>query len=156
MRSVSRASALTALRPRAVSAPACAGTPVSSIVRHSAPLRAETRSPFSRAHSKTRAAVASAARAAQAGSRRRTSSSAQTISRSSRKGRRSRNASIAIAASTRPPFMSATPGPKQRTPSRRNGRSATVPSGKTVSPCPSRATTPSPSPGREMQTLRAG
>ena len=57
MRSVSRASALTALRPRAVSAPACAGTPVSSIVRHSAPLRAETRSPFSRPHSNTRAAV---------------------------------------------------------------------------------------------------
>ncbi len=35
--------------------------------------------------------------------------------------------SIATAASSTPPFMSATPGPKQRSPSRRNGRSAAVP-----------------------------
>ena len=156
MRSVSRASALTALRPRAVSAPACAGTPVSSIVRHSAPLRAETRSPFSRAHSKTSAAVASAARAAQAGSRSRTSSSAQTISRSSRKGRRSRERLHRHRRQHQAALHVGDAGAVAAHPSRRNGRSATVPSGKTVSPCPSSATTPSPSPGSEMQTLRAG
>ena len=55
-------------------------------------------------------------------------------------GRRA-SVSRACTASTSPPFMSATPGPKQRSPSRRNGRSAAVPSGNTVSVCPSSATT---------------
>ena len=112
MRMISRASADTALRPRAVSAPAWAAMPVSSIVRQMAPFRADTRSPFSRAHSNTSAARAPAASAATAGARSRASSSAQTSSRSSANGRAPpASSSIAIAASTRPPFMSATPGP---------------------------------------------
>ena len=88
IRVISPASAETALRPRAVSAPACAGRPVSSSVRHTAPLRDETRSPFSRAHSNTSAAcgVDSHARAT-AGARSRTSSSAHTSSRTSGNGR---------------------------------------------------------------------
>ena len=157
MRRISWARAETALRPRAVSAPAWADRPVSSMVRQTAPLRADTTSPFSRAHSNTSAARAPAACTEIAGARRRTSSSAQTSSRSSWNGRcRAAQVSTAIAASTRPPFMSATPGPKQRIPSRRNGRAATVPAGNTVSVCPSSATTPRPDPGSAITMLRAG
>ena len=58
MRRISCASAETALRPRCVSAPAWAGRPCSVSVRQIAPLRSETRSPFSRAHSNTSAAAA--------------------------------------------------------------------------------------------------
>ena len=157
MRTISRASADTALRPRAVSAPAWAARPRSSIVRQTAPLRAPTMSPFSRPHSNTRAAAASSAWSHTAGARSRTSSSAQIRNRSCENGRgRVANASITIAASTSPPFMSATPGPKQRMPSRRNGRSATVPDGNTVSVWPSRATGRVPSPAISTTMLRPG
>src|SRR4051812_43509011 len=69
IRMISRASAETALRPSAVSAPAWAGRPCRWSVRQSAPLRAETRSPFRRPHSKTSAAAASRACSATAGGR---------------------------------------------------------------------------------------
>ena len=52
--------------------------------------------------------------------------------------------------------MSATPGPVQRSPSRRNDHRAAVPAGNTVSGCPSRATAGPPSPGRVTTRLRAG
>ena len=158
IRSTSCASAVTALRPRAVSAPAWAARPCRCSVRQIAPLRAETRSPLRRPHSNTSAAAAPRAWSQAAGARSRTSSSAQTSRRSSENGRAGSAASrsIAIAASTSPPFMSATPGPVQRSPSRRNRQREVVPGGNTVSGWPSSATAGPPSPGTVRTRLRAG
>ena len=52
--------------------------------------------------------------------------------------------------------MSATPGPVQRSPSRRNLHLVAVPGGKTVSGWPSSATIGPPSPARVRSRLRAG
>ena len=100
-------------------------------------MREETTSPFSRAPSRTRAASARSA-------------SARIVSRDQGEPISSSglqmyvmlpNPSNPAACSTStakkpvssPPFMSVTPGPNARSPSIRNGRSATVPGSNTVS-----------------------
>ena len=95
------------------------GRPVSSSVRHTAPLRADTRSPFSRAHSNTSAAARrSAACSATAGARSRTSSSAQISSRTSGNGQAARRRAAPSPSRPAPgrPSCRRRPGPVQRSP----------------------------------------
>ena len=160
MRSISVASAETALRPRAVSAPAWAGAagaaPACATPR---PCGHETRSPFSRRaleHERRGGArgrgAPPPARAAAPPRRRRPAAAARRTAAAAAASR-----SIAIAASTRPPFMSATPGPVQRSPSRRNGRRRRRrPAANTVSVWPSSATIAVAVAGSVTTRLRAG
>ena len=116
MRRISWARADTALRPRAVSAPAWAAVRSAPWCATRRPCGLDTTSPFSRAHSNTSAArVAGRVRR----DRRRAQphllvGADQQPQLLERPPPRGAGCSIAIAASTRPPFMSATPGPKQR------------------------------------------
>ena len=156
---ISRASADTALRPRAVSAPACGGAAGSCSVRHTAPLRADTRSPFRGARTRTRAprrhrgaCVARGRVRAAAPPRRRTPAAAARRTAAGAAASRS----IAIAASTSPPFMSATPGPVQRSPVPPEPPPGGLPGGNTVSVMAEQRHGRAPSPASVSTRLRAG
>ena len=139
-RSASRHSARSALRPRSGCVPACAPRPRATSVRLAWALRWYTRSPFSRAHSSTRQASAPRMRSNPSGGPVGRVSSSETLTKSMAAKWRSPAASASSAAkpSSRPPFMSATPGPWARPSRTAKPICAAEPAGNTVSWWPSR------------------
>ena len=143
MRSASRASARSAERPCSGAEPAWEPRPRASTVTQVPALRALTTAPLARPHSNVSAASAPRQRCSVAGAPVRPSSSGTTCSSTAGRSPPSRaRRSMAARATSRPPFMSATPGPSTRSPSSRSGRAAAVPSGKTVSAWPISSTRP--------------
>ena len=158
IRMISLARAETALRPRAVSAPAWAGRPVSSQRSpHRALARRHQIAVLAGAleHDRRGGAlglVSPPPGTAAAPPRRRRSGIAP---RRTAAARRRAAPSPSRPAPARPSCRPR-PGPVQRSPETANGRRAASPSPNTVSVCPSRATARPPSPASVITRLRAG
>ena len=120
MRSSSRASARSAERPSSGEVPACAGTPCAVTVTQQPALREVTIAPDSRPHSRQSAASAPCMRR----ERERRDVAALLVGHASAarpRCRCPRGARARPAPTSTPPFMSATPGPRARSPSTRSG-----------------------------------
>ena len=142
MRSICRAISTTAFAPFSKSRPACAARPRTVIRKSPTPLRAVFSFPSSPVPGSSTSTAALCLAASSVSSRDDglpTSSSEFTCRTTLRRTGMSSSRRIRIAKTknTRPAFISSTPGPHNRPRAWRNGMVLSVPSGHTVSECPS-------------------